>query len=597
LFLSMNEGCAIHRLIYNSAGAPVDYLIMNINPAYEQIVGKSKDAVIGKKATEVYGVSVPPYLDVYSTVAATEKPYVFETYFAPMDKYFRISVFSPERGYFATIFSDITNQKFAENILRGSEQRFRSMFETHQSIMLLIDPNTGAIIDANPSAARFYGYPRETLQLMKITDINQLPPRTTRNEMKAAVNTTNTSFVFPHKLANGDIRTVEVYSSPINVNKSQLLFSIIFDITNRKLIEKKLQESEKLYRSLFENMLNGFAFCRMIQEPDRPTDFMYLAVNDAFERTTGLTNVIGKRVSELIPGIQQTNPGLLERYARVSDGGLPERFEDYIETLDMWFDISVYSPQHGYFVAVFDVITERKKMEEAMREEIQLRAHFIDILAHELKGPLTPMISSSELLQDLVETGSDENLKRIAANIHTSANILATRLEELLELARYSRGTFRLNCVSTDIPKFIKEIAARYTPTVDGSGHELVVSVQDSLPVIELDPSRMEQVLINLLSNACKYSPPNTVIRMMVKQENNSLVIEVADQGEGLSEEDQKHLFQPYYRLKQNRNKSPGLGLGLSICNLLVKAHSGTIGVSSQKGVGSTFRVILPLTR
>ena len=100
-------------------------------------------------------------------------------------------------------------------------------------------------------------------------------------------------------------------------------------------------------------MLNGVAYCRMEFEQGRPTDFIYLAVNTAFESLTGLKNVVGKSVSEVIPGIRESDPGLFEIYGRVAQTGAPEKFETYVQALQMWFAISVYSPSKEHFVAVF----------------------------------------------------------------------------------------------------------------------------------------------------------------------------------------------------------------------------------------------------
>ena len=129
-----------------------------------------------------------------------------------------------------------------------------------------------------------------------------------------------------------------------------------------------LRDSEVRYRRLFEHMAEGYAYCRMILENGEPQDFIYLAVNTAFETLVGLRNVTGKKVSEVIPGIREADPQLFDIYARVSLTGKPEKFEMFVEVLKMWFSVSVYGPEKEHFVAVFDVITDRKRAEKALQE-------------------------------------------------------------------------------------------------------------------------------------------------------------------------------------------------------------------------------------
>jgi DNA-binding response OmpR family regulator/signal transduction histidine kinase len=137
---------------------------------------------------------------------------------------------------------------------------------------------------------------------------------------------------------------------------------------NEELRKKsnELKRSRELYRSLFESMLNGLAYCRMLFEDGKPCDFIYLEVNEAFEKLTGLKNVVGKKATEAIPGIREADPRLFEIYGRVALSGRPERFELFIEALQDWYSISVFSPAAEHFVAVFDVITERKRAEEKL---------------------------------------------------------------------------------------------------------------------------------------------------------------------------------------------------------------------------------------
>ncbi len=126
-----------------------------------------------------------------------------------------------------------------------------------------------------------------------------------------------------------------------------------------------LRESELRYRSLFENMIDGYAYCKMLFVDNKPKDFVYIDVNAKFGELTGLVNVVRKKVSEVIPGILVSNPELFEVYGRVALTGIPEKLETYVEPLRIWFSISVYSPGKEYFVAVFENITERKKSEES----------------------------------------------------------------------------------------------------------------------------------------------------------------------------------------------------------------------------------------
>ena len=133
----------------------------------------------------------------------------------------------------------VVARKQAEEALQESEQRFRAMFEGHQAIMLMIEPESGNIVDANPGAAQFYGYSREVLRQMSINAINRLPPDQVALARRKAMTRQSTHFIFSHKIASGEVRTVEVHSTPINIHNQLLLFSIIYDITERKLRKRQ----------------------------------------------------------------------------------------------------------------------------------------------------------------------------------------------------------------------------------------------------------------------------------------------------------------------------------------------------------------------
>jgi PAS domain S-box-containing protein len=135
------------------------------------------------------------------------------------------------------------------------------------------------------------------------------------------------------------------------------------------------QLNEPNFESLIDHMAHGFAYCHMHYEDGKPSDFTYLLVNAAFEKITGLSDVEGKRVTEVIHGINESNPELFEIYGRVALYGNSESFETYVLGLKVWFAVSVYSPEKDYFVATFEDITKRKESEIALQKsESNLRA-------------------------------------------------------------------------------------------------------------------------------------------------------------------------------------------------------------------------------
>jgi PAS domain S-box-containing protein len=161
-----------------------------------------------------------------------------------------------------------------------------------------------------------------------------------------------------------------------------------------------LRESEARYRYLFDNMLEGFAYCRMLFENGKPRDFVYLKVNRAFEQITGLKNVVGKQVTEVIHGIRESNPELFETYGSVVRTGEPASFETYVDALGIWFSISAYRPEEGHFVAVFNNITERKRAED------EIRALNAD-LERRVKERTVQLSESEERNRAIVDTAVD----------------------------------------------------------------------------------------------------------------------------------------------------------------------------------------------
>jgi PAS domain S-box-containing protein len=225
------------------------------------------------------------------------------------------------------------------------------------------------IVEANDRALQSYGYSLEELRRMRVFDLRAQETRGKFSAQMAAVQTEGSAiFETVHRRKDGSTFQVEVSSRAVEIEGARYFLAVTRDISDRKRTEGALREVEGRYRSLFQNMLNGFAYCRMVFEQGRPVDFVFIAVNSAFETLTGLKSVVGRNVSEIIPGIREKDPELFEIYGRVVQTGKPEKFETYSESLKKWFAVSAYRPQEGYFVAVFDVITQRKEAELALRE-------------------------------------------------------------------------------------------------------------------------------------------------------------------------------------------------------------------------------------
>ncbi len=294
--------------------------------------------------------------------------------------------------------TDITERKRVEEVLG-----LQSAALDAAANAIVITDREGAIQWANPAFTALTGYiaaeavgknPRE---LVKSGQHDQV-------FYKDLWDTILAGQIWRGELINrrkdGRLYDEEMTITPLQDEHGQIshFIAIKQDITERRRAEEALRESEQRYHSLFENMLEGFAYCRMLFEDDRPQDFIYLEVNSAFEELTGLKNVVGRRVTEVIPGIQESNPELFEIYGRVALTGRPEQLETYLEALGIWFSISVYSPAHGYFVAVFENITKRKRAEEALSRQAEelaaLQATVLEITTpHDLP----------DLLQVLVE--------------------------------------------------------------------------------------------------------------------------------------------------------------------------------------------------
>jgi signal transduction histidine kinase len=226
------------------------------------------------------------------------------------------------------------------------------------------------------------------------------------------------------------------------------------------------------------------------------------------------------------------------------------------------------------------------------KEEEWLR--FIDTLSHELKTPLTSIIAAAGLLAEELETAGDRSHQRLIQTIIHNANALETRLAELMEIVKTGSGEIQLQLEPVDMKSLLRGTCMQISPILQGKGQNLNIDLPASLPIIRGDGQRLEQVVLNLLTNATKFTPEGGTITLRAQRQDTGMVIEVQDTGIGIAREEQDRLFKPYSRLNSDRQRHPGLGLGLALSKQVVELHGGKIWVESEQGKGSIFSFSLP---
>jgi PAS domain S-box-containing protein len=247
LFSSMTEGVCLHELVYNEFGKAVDYKIIDVNPAYETLLDIKREDAIEKLASKLYGANEPPYLETYITVAETGKPSSFQTYFPPLKKYFSISVFSPEKGKFATIFSDTTKQKEAEQQLLLSS----NLFNLATDAILVIDLE-GNIIDVNDAASSLTGYSKKELTSMKIQMLDTPESASmVASRIQQIIEKGSAVFESVQLRRDRSVAYVEIHARTFNSEGKTLMLSVIRDITERKNAE---HEQEQLLYQIGERL-------------------------------------------------------------------------------------------------------------------------------------------------------------------------------------------------------------------------------------------------------------------------------------------------------------------------------------------------------
>ena len=236
------------------------------------------------------------------------------------------------------------------------------------------------------------------------------------------------------------------------------------------------------------------------------------------------------------------------------------------------------------------------KMEEERNNLDRSKSEFLSITSHELRTPITPLKAQLQMLQQEYFGKLTDKQKESLCIILRNAERLNKIIEDFLEISRIEAARLKFAFRKTDLHETIKETIEFMTGFAKEKNISLA-SPSNQLPIIEIDPDRISQVLRNLVHNAIKFSPQNSTIEINALLQNDHILFSVKDQGVGLSTEDQIRVFEPFYQVEGSlRRNYGGTGLGLTICRGIIEAQKGKIWVESKLNVGSTFYFTIPLT-
>jgi K+-sensing histidine kinase KdpD len=225
-----------------------------------------------------------------------------------------------------------------------------------------------------------------------------------------------------------------------------------------------------------------------------------------------------------------------------------------------------------------------------------LQSYFLGSISHEFRTPLSALNASVELLLEDLEDLSHVEIAQLLNSIHFSVSGLQTLIDNLLESTSIEAGQFRIRRRRTDLHQVADEALHMMRPLLTRRQQTLTRFIPRQLPVVKVDPTRLTQVLVNLISNASKYSPIGETIELTLRIENqDTLYVMVADHGPGIPPEAREDIFQRYVRLGEKDEAQYGVGLGLSVVKAIVEQHGGQIAVEERLGGGSIFWFTLPL--
>ncbi len=375
--------------------------------------------------------------------------------------------------------------------------------------------------------------------------------------------------------------------------------------------------SSKQFAALFANMLNAFVYAKVVVENGKPVDWVYLDVNNSFERIVGLKkkDIIGKKVTEVLPVELKDPADWIDKFGKVAITGEPIQIESYRQSIGKWLKASVYCPERGYFVSILEDITERKKAEEALnqaQDKLQEYATNLErlveertkqlketermaaigttagMVGHDIRNPLQAItgdlfLAKSEL-EDLPDNEQKQNAIESLGEIEKNVDYINKIVADLQDYAR----PLNPRAQETSIKTLLNEIV---TKNGIPQNIKVAIEVEDRAERIMADPDYLKRIASNLILNAVQAMPNGgkLAINAYTDKLNHDVLITVKDSGVGIPENVKPKLFTPMMT-----TKARGQGFGLAVVKRMTEGLGGTVTFESEEGKGTTFMIRLP---
>lgn len=509
----------------------------------------------------------------------------------------------------------------AEKALKISEKRFRELFNNVNDAIYLNKLGENGLpsvyIEVNDRACQRLGYTREELCNMTIYGTNPtLNDERVKGVLKTIGERGNVIYETLARTKEGNIMPVEINSILMVLNDEEYILSISRDITERKKNEKTLRESEEKYRRLIE----AFPYAVYIKTKDK-----IVFSNKVGLEYLGLTHMeelIGKDCSKIFRPhpLFENNFNKNNEYI-TANGFMPLTEEKVIRCTDnKVLDLETivtsfpYNERDDSYLIVSRDIRDRKKaealemeMEEKSRQFQQaaeyerLRTEFFANISHELRTPINVILSTLQLINLNINRAGEDFVHSIKYERHIwtmkqNCYRLIRLINNLIDVTKIDAGYLNLELTNTNIVAVIEDITLSVAEYIENKGISLVFDTDVEEKIMACDPDKIERIVLNLISNAVKFTEPGGSVFVSIMDKDRSILISVKDTGIGISKDKQKLIFERFVQVDKSltRNRE-GSGIGLSLVKSLVEMHGGTIRVESEPYTGSEFIIELPV--